>query len=381
MPVRPRGSRFQADVRFRGERIRYSFDTLDEATIWEADANAAMVRGQRPAPPRSAGSADHAPQGGRSALTLGSLLAQVWAIDWSRRKAGRSLKGNADRILKHVLAEDKDVRDVTKADVDKVIAWVAAQGNSGSTINRYLSALSRLFRQARDTDPTISTPPLTFQEESPPRHRTYTDDEERMILETWGRHARPDLQDLFAFLFGTGCRVGEALKLRWEHVQVLVQTGSKQRVAPFAPDFVRAHQGRQGTRVVLLVTFADTKTGDNRTIPAPAQAAEALMSRWAGGMSRQAGPWDGVVYNGMFQAWEKVRLILKLGDDAGIHTIRHTALSRLAAGGVDAFKLQKWAGHKDIQTTLRYVKLATADLFALADVVDGREGGREDRAR
>lgn len=369
MSVRPRGARFQADVRFRGERIRCSFDTLEEAVAWEGEALFAIEQGLRPSLPGALVAAKLP----RQDTTLGTLLAQVWAIDWSRRKAGRSLKGNAERILKHVLSPDMDVREVTKADVDKVIAWLTEKEATGSTINRYLSALSRLFRQARDLDPAITTPALTFQEESPPRHRTYTDDEERLILETWGRHARPDLQDLFGFLFGTGCRIGEALKLRWTDLQVLVIVGGRQRVSPFLPDFIRSQQTRPGTRVTVLVTFTDTKTGDNRTIPAPAQAVEALLSRWdAGGMSRKAGPWEGLAYNGIHQAWEKLRRLLKLGEDAGIHTIRHTALSRLAASGVDAFKLQKWAGHSDIQTTLRYVKLATADLFSLADMLDAR---------
>ena len=40
------------------------------------------------------------------------------------------------------------------------------------------------------------------------------------------------------------------------------------------------------------------------------------------------------------------------------HTLRHTFASHLAINGVSLFEIQKLLNHKDINMTLRYMKLA-----------------------
>ena len=42
----------------------------------------------------------------------------------------------------------------------------------------------------------------------------------------------------------------------------------------------------------------------------------------------------------------------------GVHVLRHTFCSRLAAAGTDVYAIQQLAGHVDIKTTMRYVHLA-----------------------
>ena len=46
-----------------------------------------------------------------------------------------------------------------------------------------------------------------------------------------------------------------------------------------------------------------------------------------------------------------------------IHSLRHTCASRLARAGVPIVVVKEWLGHKDIQTTLRYVHMDTSALM------------------
>ena len=77
--------------------------------------------------------------------------------------------------------------------------------------------------------------------------------------------------------------------------------------------------------------------------------------------------------------WSKMRkgLGISSADDPEfvIHALRHTCASRLAASGQDAFRIQKWMGHKTIITTQKYVTLFADDLRPLADALDA-QGGR-----
>ena len=50
-----------------------------------------------------------------------------------------------------------------------------------------------------------------------------------------------------------------------------------------------------------------------------------------------------------------MRNLLNLPWDACVHSARHTALTNLGLTGVDAFTLQRVAGHANITTTRKYV--------------------------
>jgi site-specific recombinase XerD len=50
-----------------------------------------------------------------------------------------------------------------------------------------------------------------------------------------------------------------------------------------------------------------------------------------------------------------MRNLLNLPWDACVHSARHTTLTNLGLTGVDAFTLQRAAGHANITTTRKYV--------------------------
>ncbi|MGB8060409.1 MAG: tyrosine-type recombinase/integrase [Candidatus Sulfotelmatobacter sp.] len=57
----------------------------------------------------------------------------------------------------------------------------------------------------------------------------------------------------------------------------------------------------------------------------------------------------------LIQQQERMRNLLNLPWDACVHSARHTALTNLGLTGVDAFTLQRAAGHANITTTRKYV--------------------------
>jgi hypothetical protein len=64
--------------------------------------------------------------------------------------------------------------------------------------------------------------------------------------------------------------------------------------------------------------------------------------------------------------------------DVSIHTIRHTVLTRLARGGMELARLQKWAGHSDPKITAeRYLHLMPSDLDGGLDILLGTVGGTD----
>ncbi len=57
----------------------------------------------------------------------------------------------------------------------------------------------------------------------------------------------------------------------------------------------------------------------------------------------------------------------------GLHQLRHTFCSHLAMRGAPALSIQKLAGHKNMQTTLRYMHLAPGETDRAIRLLEGAE--------
>lgn len=60
----------------------------------------------------------------------------------------------------------------------------------------------------------------------------------------------------------------------------------------------------------------------------------------------------------------------KLKANGGFHLLRHTFCSHLAMRGAPAIAIQKLAGHKNLQTTLRYMHLAPGETQRAIGLLD-----------
>ncbi|MER8723121.1 tyrosine-type recombinase/integrase [Mesorhizobium sp. M0195] len=66
--------------------------------------------------------------------------------------------------------------------------------------------------------------------------------------------------------------------------------------------------------------------------------------------------------------WDEMQKTLGW-DDVVVHTLRHTCASWLVKNGVDLKRIHTWLGHKRIETTPKYAKLATGDLDLAGDIL------------
>ena len=116
-----------------------------------------------------------------------------------------------------------------------------------------------------------------------------------------------------------------------------------------------------------MITFRDTKTHENRLVP----MAQPLQDTFRTYLNNLKGEklFPGNTQSGYLEksAWGKEfnnRL-----NDLGIkrsgvvlYSLRHSFITRLIEEDVNIFKVQRLAGHKQIDTTAGYVHLATKDL-------------------
>jgi integrase len=142
----------------------------------------------------------------------------------------------------------------------------------------------------------------------------------------------------------TGCRKGEILNLRWEHVD-------------FERECLRLPDSKTGAKVVYLNAPARTllqglprMAADSRVIP-PLRGASVVPA--------------------IDKVWSRVRKAAKLAD-VRLHDLRHSFASVGAAGGLSLPIIGALLGHKHAATTQRYAHLSADPLRAANDTVGAR---------
>lgn len=335
MAVRQRGRRWQADFMLAGQRIREQFDNQAQAQAYELECRAAHTLG-KPLPRPTGGSIKAA-----GAATIGGLIDYCAEHHWRGKKAEAMLLLNARQFSAHVGPKTLVVDALTPAVVDDYVQWrMSVKRNSNATINRHLSSISVLIRNAVRLGHLQAPFELKWKKEPQGRLRYYTQEEEEQLFHTlrlWGYDREAWLVH---FLADTGCRLGEAKKLQWRDID-----------------------GR-------IITFVDTKNGSNRSVVATDRVLHAIeMVRPSTGDS--PGPWSWINRYSLHKQWQRAVAHVGIKDSVNLHTWRHTCASRLVQRGVDLYRVQKWMGHKNVMTTQRYAHLSPKSMEELASVLNG----------
>jgi integrase len=233
-----------------------------------------------------------------------------------------------EQMLKHLKQQfgtERQLTEVTPADIEGYKLSRKARV-SGSTVNRELALLKRMFNLAITWDLFLDLNPfrkVKFFREINFGTRVVRSEEEEKLL----RNAAPYIQDLMRFALNTGLRIGEIFTLRWSDVDL-----EKDLLNVLAP-----------------------KTQKIRAVPLNGDARK-VLEYWALGKRNEF-----VFYN---PETGKPFVDLKAGfglacRKAGIegvtwHTLRHTFASRLLNRGVDIVTVQQLLGHSTITVTMRY---------------------------
>ena len=345
---RPNG-RFMVDVTVAGVRKAVIVDTLDEA-IATRSSLATAAKGEI-SQEASATIGKGQASGGVGGWTLKDAFDRTVASVWSGLSSEKTARINSQTAL-DFFGSDTPIATIDTDAIDRYVMNLMDNGASDATINRKLSALSRILRTALDRGKIQALPKMPRRKEREGRIRFLSPAEEQQILKLFNHLGKPDHAEATIILIDTGFRTGELWRVAAEHV-----------------DLTRC-----------CITLWRTKSGKPRTVPMTARVQEIISRRMKqypyGPLFPDAGKdWYRV-------GWDRVRQQMGMDDDPEFvpHALRHTCCSRLVQRGVPITHVQSWMGHKTIQTTMRYAHLMPHDLFAAVSVLEGGENARWDNA-
>ncbi len=203
-----------------------------------------------------------------------------------------------------------------------------------ATVNRELCCLKTIFRKAVDWEMVDENPTVTVNtlKETPKKQRLLEEKEVAYLLDALPDH----LKALGACAVYAGLRRSEIFHLRREDVNM-----------------------KTGELLVVSREEHHTKNYETRQIPMSEQLKEALRRH----PRRLGSPY--LFCNRQGEPYDNVRKALnKAAQKAGIkggitlHQLRHAFCSHAQMSGIDARTVQKWMGHKDLKTTLRYAHVS-----------------------
>lgn len=222
-----------------------------------------------------------------------------------------------------------------------------------ASINRYLDILKAILRKAHDEWGALAVmPKIKPLKANNARLRFLDKDEERRLLDNCPVH----LHRLLTFLLGTGVRLGEALGLTWDMVDLSANTRAAIRLTKTKNGMPRRVPLPNKVRDLLVAMKAEAPKGQPRVFV------------WVSGQDDDGN--DVVVpFNSVKRSFDTARVAAGL-PDITLHTMRHTYASRLVMRGVPIFDVSKLLGHTRIEMTMRYAHLAPEGLEASVALLD-----------
>lgn len=205
---------------------------------------------------------------------------------------------------------------------------------SPAATNRELATLRRALRLAQEWKVIDRVPKIRMLAGERNREFVLSREQEPVYLAA----CPAPLGDAALLILDTGLRVGEALGLQWS--DVVLEPGSGKKFG-----YVQVRSGK-------------TKNA-KRTVSLTARATEMLARRRKVSVNGWVFPGDSLerpfVNSSLAHQHTAVRDTLVLPKEFVIHSLRHTALTRLGEAGTDAFTIMRIAGHSSITVSQRYI--------------------------
>lgn len=337
MPIKPRGKSFEATVHHQGERYRKSFTTRAEAESWELSTKIALKKGEI--------ITDDTGSVKTGVRTLQELLDLTHKRYWVGTGGEEAAVTNANKCIE-LLGPALPPSAVNESRLDDLIFTFESQGLAPATINRRLSALSKMLTFAEQRGYITRKPRIERKKEPTHRVRYVSEREEEELLAYYTFIGQPDFRDLLICLMDTGARLNE----------------------------MRSVQTRDVEEGLLILNR--TKSDKIRSIPLTKRAEAILKGRIKDGELKPTdNVWFGWTNDKIRHLWNHGKSHLGLMTDPQFvpHVLRHTFCSRLVQRGVDIVTVSKLAGHASITMTMRYSHLRPDNLV---DAIRALEAGR-----
>ena len=243
--------------------------------------------------------------------------------------------------------------DLARTDVLRLVERMRAKGLSASRIHNTLAPLSLAMDEAVNQDKARGNPARRVKVgdrgDGFAVAGGWSDRRIRGILDAFVGHP---YYDIYALLVYMGCRIGELLALDWSSVRLAEGEIDVHRTTSWEWD-------DDGSG--LHASFGEPKTkAGRRTVALPDNAVKLLWTRY----HTMGDPKAGLVFPSkmnkgspiphglVLRRWHEGLLRAGL-PDMRLHDLRHIAISRAIAAGVDVALVAHRAGHRTPDITLR----------------------------
>jgi integrase len=301
--------------------------------------------------------------GGKPELTLNDALARYWTEHASRLPSEAEIARMGKTLIAE-LGKTTWLSRITSAEISHMIARRRAVLSDGS-VNRELGLLRTVMRRAlltwRVNTEIVGWKHLLLAEPEP-RSRFLSRDEETRLFAA----LRPDFHPLVRFALKAGVRLGNVRRLRWDQIfwgEGLIRFQVKSKRPGGATHTVAL------TRTIRAILSAECGRHPEFVftfVPHRARSAERAA------VERTKGARAPFTRDGWRKPWQAALAAARIADFR-FHDARHTAGTRFYLESGDIRATQKFLGHRDIKTTLRYENAGVAGLRETMERIDAAE--------
>lgn len=321
---------------------------------------------------RAANAAEQAQRANPTDAATSRITWAQWEPVWweGRKRADSTERSDRARCRDHLRPYwgDWELRRITPGDVSDWLTKMQSGENppAASTITKcyYLLSASMKAAVAKRIIAVNPCKGIALPAPEPQPERFLEDNEYRAI------HATLDDFDQFAadLLVGTGLRLGEAIALHWEDVDLTAETVSVRWSYDPVGRFFKAPKDYQVREVPVSPRLARSlqKRRDSEGYGLPCDLPYRGTRRVRSGLvlaHKDGRPMDSSNFRHRWEASARIAWVgkgkerRKVGE-VRLHDLRHTYASRLLRAGVPIEEVSQLLGHGSITTTMRYKHLA-----------------------
>ena len=268
-------------------------------------------------------------------------------------KGWEKLQSKRGEKVIEMLGRGMLVTEVNDTHIEHLVDTLEDRGFAPSTINRYMSSISKMLRYANQRQSIYHLdrmPHIEWQDESNNGRERYLEPiEEKEMIKTLTEWNMVDYLEFYLFLMDSGMRLGEALSIK----KLMIHN-------------VDGHY-------VVNLPNGVTKNNMPRGVPLTERAkliVEKLLKKAVG---RNDLIFSHLKYWTCENTWRRLRKAMNLQDDKEfvIHCLRHTCATRMAQSGqVELHMIGAMLGHKSWKMIKRYAHLIPNNLMGAVNVLN-----------
>lgn len=264
---------------------------------------------------------------------------------------------NYDVDLKQFIqiVEDKNISEITKADIAKFRMILQSKNKKSSTIARKLASLNSFFQYLIDIE-LVKVSPITKSHRpriSQKIPSSLSNEEVKKVLENTNEDKL--LKTIIIIMISTGLRSSEILSIRRDNIMV------EREKRTFGLDILL----KDGVNSEDIAYIRVKGKGDKeREVPITGRPLEILIDYLKGHNFEYIFP---ISYH---MLWRRIReLGREIGIDIHPHKFRHTAATMALQAGAELRIIQELLGHASPITTSRYAKVGQKQLLKATKVL------------